>query len=81
MVPVKDVWTGVASLSLCKRFQKHRTSSVPGLETRALRGEAAGVGRPGLAVREADVGKVCGQLAAALNELELHVLSPCFYYR
>jgi hypothetical protein len=59
MVPVKDGWTGVASLSLSKRFQKRRTSSAPRLQTRALRGEAA---RAGLAVREADVGKVCGHL-------------------
>jgi hypothetical protein len=32
-------------------------------------------------VRQAGDGKVCWPLAAAFNELEVHVLSPCFYYR
>jgi hypothetical protein len=32
-------------------------------------------------VRKAGDGKVCGPLAAACDELEVHVLSPCFYYR
>ena len=32
----------------------------------------------GLAARKADDGMVCGQLAAAFNELEVHVWSPAF---
>jgi hypothetical protein len=32
-------------------------------------------------VRQAGDEKVCWPLAAAFNELEVHVLSPCFYYR
>ena len=32
-------------------------------------------------VRKAGDGKVCAPIAAAFNELEVHVLSPCFYYR
>jgi hypothetical protein len=31
--------------------------------------------------RKASGGKVYGQLAAALHEVEAHVLSPCFYCR
>jgi hypothetical protein len=37
----------------------------------------ARAGRLGLAVRKAEDGKVCGQLAAAFNEV-LHVRSPAF---
>jgi hypothetical protein len=32
-------------------------------------------------VCEAGDEKVCGPLAAASDEFEVHVLSPCFYYR
>ena len=32
-------------------------------------------------VRKAGDGKVCGPLAAAFDGLEVHVSSPCFYYR
>jgi len=32
-------------------------------------------------VRKAGDGKVRGPLAATFNVLEVHVLSPCFYYR
>jgi hypothetical protein len=32
-------------------------------------------------VRKAGDGMVCGPLGAAFSGLEVHVLSPCFYYR
>jgi hypothetical protein len=32
-------------------------------------------------VRKAGDGKVRGPLAAVFNEPDVHVLSPCFYYR